>query len=118
LPQELRKIVFSEDELKAAVIDHCMRSGIKLSKGVMIGFEATPDPAAAVIMSYDTTDLHDPTEIRIDQDQVAAALIRHCGANKIPLPRTAKKVLKVEDGEMAMMVSIHWVPKKKKNDGD
>ncbi len=115
MPQELRKIIFSEDELKMAVIDHCMRNGIKLPKGVMTDFKATPDVAATVIITYDTTEIQDAPEVRVSRDDVAAALIRHCGANKIPLPRAARKILKVEDGEVSLMVSIHWAPKKRNN---
>ncbi len=113
MPQELRKIVFSEDELKAAVIDHCMRNGINLPRGVMTGFKATPDVAATVVITYDTTEIQDAPEVRVGRDDVAAALIRHCGANKIPLPRAARKILKVENGEVSLMVSIHWMPKNK-----
>jgi hypothetical protein len=37
---------------------------------------------------------------------VAASLIRYCGHNNIPLPRSAQKVLSILDGSISLMVSM------------
>ncbi|MBT4933188.1 MAG: hypothetical protein HN889_06000 [Rhodospirillaceae bacterium] len=47
----------------------------------------------------------------MSRDQTGAALIKFCSANKIPLPRAAQKILKVEGQEVSMMVSIQWATK-------
>ncbi len=113
MPQEIRKLAFSEEELKVVTYDYCLRTNIHMSACAMESLETTSNPEAAVILKYAPEDPAETKQIKLGRDQVGAALIRYCMDHKIPLPRLAQKVLQVQNNEVALMVSIHWKMKKK-----
>jgi hypothetical protein len=52
------------------------------------------------------TDPTENNEVKLVREQAAASLIRFCGHNNIPLPRSAQKVLSIQDGSISLMVSM------------
>ena len=108
MPVELRKILFAEEELKAAVIDYCLRSKIRLPETYIDSLDITEDAEACVILNYATDHTTDISDVKLSRDQVAAALIRYCGDNKIPLPRNARKILQPGDEGIALLINIQW----------
>ncbi len=113
MPQELRKLVFNEDELRAAAFDYCLRTKVYLPQAPLDGLEVGDDPDAAITLKFDPMDTADTKEIKLSRDQVGAALIRHCRDNKIPLPRHGQKVLQVQNGVISLMINVHWTGEKK-----
>ena len=115
MPEELRKILFPKDELQAAVIDYCLRSKIHLPNRIIESLEVRGDPEAMVVLKYAGIDSGDDKEVELSRDQVAAALIRYCSAIKVPLPRSAQKVLQPGDDGISLLINIDWgknTPKK------
>ncbi len=113
MPKELRKLVFTKDELRRAAYDYCLRANVPVPQAAIEGMETGQDPAAALTLKFNTMHPADPKEVVLSRDQVGAALIRYCMDNKVPLPRNAQKVLQVQDdGEIALLVNIHRSPPK------
>jgi hypothetical protein len=105
---ELRKVLFAEEELQAAVVDYCLRAKIRLPEANIENIDITDDAEACVVLSYHTDDPNDASDVTLSRDQVAAALIRYCGDNNIPLPRKARKILQPGDEGVALLINIHW----------
>ncbi len=112
VPRELRKLVFTADELKSAVFDYCLRNGVRIPQSPIDELLVEDSDSGFLTMRFSSPDLGDPKLVPLGRDQVGAALIKYCSVNKIPMPRTAKKVLKVDDGEVAMMISLNWLSQK------
>lgn len=115
MPEELRKILFSEDEVQAAVVDYCLRSKIPLPNKNIDELEVRADPEAMVVLKYADTGPEEANEVELSRDQVAAALIRYCSNIKVPLPRSAQKVLQPADNGISLLMNIDWgknTPKK------
>ncbi len=115
MPEELRKILFPKDEVQAAVVDYCLRSKIPLPNKIIDELEVRADPEAMVVLKYADTGPEEASEVELSRDQVAAALIRYCSAIKVPLPRSAQKVLQPGDDGISLLINIDWgknTPKK------
>lgn len=113
MPKELRKLVFDEAELKAAAYDYCLRNNVNIPQSPVDEVIASDNDASVLVLRFSSDDLNAPKEVPLSRDQVGAALIKYCSTNKIPLPRAAQKILKVEGQEVSMMVSVQWNVKPK-----
>ncbi len=114
MPVELRKILFAEEELQAAVIDYCLRSKMRLPETNIDSVDITEDAEACVVLNYATESPSDVSDVKLSRDQVAAALIRYCGEHNIPLPRSGRKMLQPGDDGVALLINIHWERRKGK----
>jgi hypothetical protein len=106
VPRELRKVIFSRDEVQAALVNHLLHSGRTMPSRAIDRLEIGDGPAAVRIFFQPG----DPTEIQewpFSQEEVAAALIRYCGQYAIPLPRAAKKRLQPDHGSLALIFSLN-----------
>ena len=115
MPEELRKILFSKEEVQAAAVDYCLRAKIRLPDKNIEDLEVRADPEAMVVLKYADTRPEEPNEIELSRDQVAAALIRYCSSINVPLPRSAQKVLQPADNGISLLINIDWgkrTPKK------
>lgn len=108
MPEELRKILFSEEEVQAAVVDYCLRAKIRLPDRNIDGLEVRADPEAMVILKYADTGPEEASVVELNRDQVAAALIRYCSNINVPLPRSAQKVLQPADDGISLLINIDW----------
>ena len=115
MPEELRKIFFSKEELRAAVVNYCLRAKIRLPDKNIENLEVRADPEAMVVLKYADTGPEEENEVQLSRDQVAAALIRYCSSINVPLPRSAQKVLQPADNGISLLINIDWgkgTPKK------
>ncbi len=113
MPSELRKLVFSVDETRNAVIEHCLQKKIAMPEANIEDVVLSSDADRMVVLKFSTSDPTVPSELALNQEIVAAALIRYCNQCKIPLPRQGQKLLNVQDGKLVMMINIH-TPRSKK----
>lgn len=117
MPVELRKVLFSEDEVRAAVIDYCLRSKIRLPEANIESVVVSENPESCVTLKYYETDNpNDVDDVKLSRDQVAAALIRYCGEQKVPLPRAGRKILQTGDDGVALLINIRWEKRSKTSD--
>ena len=108
MPTEIRKIVFDAEEVRWAAVDFCLRSNIALPHANIGELRIADNPAATLTIFFTTANPAHPNEIRLSRDQMAAALIRFCMENQIPLPRHAQKVLQVQEADqtVALMMKV------------
>ena len=78
MPEDLGKILFSKEEVQAAVVDNCLRVKILLPDKNIDDLEVRADTGPG-----------DTKEVGPSRDRVAAALIRYCSSINVPLPRSA-----------------------------
>lgn len=105
MPKELRKLVFTRDELQAAAVAFCYREGMKLPKGMLqsIAFE---DEHA--VLNFSVISEKGPSRIRLTRDQVAAAIIRYCRSLRIPIPRLAQKIVNPDGDGIALLINVSY----------
>jgi len=113
VPKELRKLVFDGSELKAAAYDYCLRSGVNIPHAPIDDVLVSDIDSRVLVLKFSSLDVNEAKEVHLSRDQVGAALIKYCASNKIPLPRVAQKVLKVDGGEVSMMINLQWAAKTK-----
>ncbi len=106
MPEELRKIHFSKEEVQAAVVNYCLRAKIRLPNENIEDLGVQADPEAMVVLRYAATDPEETSVVELSRDQVAAALIRYCSAINVPLPRGAQKVLQPGDDGIYLLINI------------
>lgn len=113
MPMELRKLVFSIDELKAAAMNHCLHLKMAIPHGPIREINVQADPDATLVMYFDIVKPSPRGDsFTLSREHVMAALIRYCKAHDIPLPRMGQKLLQPqEDNTLAMLINIHWIKK-------
>ena len=77
--------------------------------------EVRTDPEAMVVLKYADTGPQEASEVKLSRDQVTTALIRYCSNIKVPLPRSAQKVLQPAYDGISLLINIDWgkgTPKK------
>jgi hypothetical protein len=107
---ELRKMIFSENEVRAALINFALRNEIDVPQvnieEVVIGSRED----FSVAFRFAIEDQSDVAEVAFTHEQVAAAMILYCRTQDIPLPRIGKKVVTADKGSVVMMISLNWPP--------
>ena len=112
---ERKEILYSDGELRAAVIDYCLRHEVALPNADIENFTVKTDDKAGVSIEITYKPPHEDKIVVINQSQIAAALINYCRLMKIPLPRIGLKSLtKFEENGIALRVRIDRTPKRKK----
>lgn len=104
MPTEARRITFSKAELYAALYRHLAGTDSDLPAGAItrIRGDARHDliKLDVAISEYDTA-----TTVEFPVTQIGEALIGHCVANKIPLPRAFSKSLIITDDNVALDIT-------------
>ena len=108
MPTEIRKLVFTTAELQDVMVNHCLSGNIPLPDAPIEGIEVSNEPEATVTINFQAADPAQPNALRLTREQVAAAIIRHCRDNRIPLPRQGKKLLQAQGDGLALMVKVEW----------
>lgn len=105
---EVRKLVFSDDLLQQALVNHCKTEGIKVPHSQIQKIRVTPhdDGSASVVMEYMTANPNQPYEVHLNQQAVLTAMIAACRLHGVPLPRDAAKTVQMTDQGVAMTVSM------------
>ena len=102
---ETRTIIFNEIELVQAAYNYCVRVEMALPQGRLNSVRASAESVDRVLLSFTGGGMA-PSEVRLSYHQMAAALILHCGATGIPLPRYARKRLAPAGEGMALIIRM------------
>lgn len=101
MPTEVRRLVFSNTELYAALDQYLSRTGTKLPVGSIVQIRAD-----AVHDSIQIDVCHGGSKsvdiVKLQARQVGGALIGYCIANQIPLPRGFGKSLIITGDNIAL----------------
>ena len=105
---EIRRITFTNRELIAAILAHCRAGWRDLPPGPVTVAEV--DKEIGVTLSFETfnvqTDAKAVAQFKLDQNEVGAALLRYCMANRVPIPKSARKSLQVIGDSVSLMIMI------------
>ena len=102
MPAEYRTLVFSQDEIRSALVDHSTRSKRPFPFGEIVHVELGADASDPIELVVRSDLYHEVNKIRLEPEFVAAALIRYCFLQRVPLPRHAIKSLAIEQGLLCL----------------
>lgn len=105
VPKELRKVIFSRNELQAALVSHLLHAGRWMQNRPIDRLEIG-EGLAAVTIVFQPGNSGEVQQWPLSQEEVAAALIRYCGQFSIPLPRAARKRLQMDNNSLALIFSL------------
>ena len=105
MPDEYRRLRFSMDEVTASVIDYMLRRGDEMPRGHLSEIGFTEDGRQLMLRFRRDGEPPSPT-VLLPREAVAAALMRNCLREQIPLPRRAFKSLAIEDGHLCLVLRM------------
>lgn len=106
MPVERRRIIFSEDEVISAMLNHCRHSGIPLPDAEVEGLDIAMEEDCSVALTFAVTSPEEPDEVCLDAETVLNAVIGFCRMRSIPLPRAAIKRLEPMKGDLSMVFDM------------
>lgn len=105
MPSELRKIVFANDEVLAAIQLLFQRSRQSFPQGRVWDITISEENGCQV--DFDIIDAHNIRErVTVAGAKLAAALILFCMNRKVPIPAAAQKTLAVMNHHLALCVTL------------
>jgi hypothetical protein len=103
MPIEMRRILFSNDELRQALDAYLLSIGQSLPMGYVQAARFGEDSSHVLLTIYDRR--HEQThEARVDAAHVAAGLMKYCFSNGIPIPKQARKSISLAGDGLALDV--------------
>lgn len=111
---ETRKIAFTSEEVRAALVHYAIRTEMRMPKEgidkVRFGKEG-----AEVTFIYQRSSEGEKREVTFNDQQVGAAMILYCHTRGFPLPRDAEKIVKGEGDGISMMMRMTHSDDRNKN---
>lgn len=108
MPNELRKIIFDAEEVRTAAVAYCLHAKVRMPQANIEDIIIDSDPNHMVTLKFSVNSPTERSIVPLSQDQMGAAIIRYCREKHIPLPKTGKKLLRVEGKGLAMMINIQY----------
>ena len=108
VPRELRKIIFTAEELVHAVKSYDRVTDGFLPPGEVRAVRVEQQGGVRLVVSLQlgTSRTVGAMTVDVPVEDVIELLIRACLENNIPIPRRADKFLAVVDGDLAMVMDI------------
>lgn len=105
MPSETRQIIFSNDEVVAAIQQLYLRFHQAFPKGSIWDVTISEDHGCQV--DCDIMDSNNFRErVTVNGEKLAAALILFCITRKVPLPAAAPKTLSIVNKHLALRVVL------------
>ena len=95
MPTEMRRIVFSNEELMNAINFFNAPNIPKLPEGRIAAASIDPADKSNIILRFISYNRDDERDIVISIPNLGAVLISYCIKNKIPMSKKASKTLKI-----------------------
>jgi len=118
MPTDVRKLIFTKQELRLAFQHFCKDKGIGVPGSPLESFEVvdgssvgrvvsdrTPE-GMKVILHYTSHDPNNPLRVHLGEDQVLEAMISLCRTLGIPLPRRGQKFLQKHKDSLALTIGM------------
>lgn len=103
MPFEKREIIFSNDEVLAAIRQFYARSNQSFPAGTINNISVTRANDAEYQFAFDVTSGHNYRErLAIGGEKLGAALLLYCISRHIPIPAAAQKRMALADGQLAL----------------
>ena len=100
MPEEYRRLVFSDMETVTAVMQQSRRTKDPIPAGKMSYLTIAGDKMPYVSFAIAVED--GEKTFKIEGNVLAAALIRFCIDNRIPIPQKAQKIVSAKDHHIIM----------------
>jgi len=102
MPVELRRIIFTQEELCIALATLQRSDGKGLPQGDIAALKIGEDGSLLISITVPGSD--QPSKKTLSAEQMSNLLIRFCVQNKIPLPREGEKSSVVHENGVALLV--------------
>jgi hypothetical protein len=102
----VRRLLFSNEELVAAISEHNQRSGKKLPTGAVVACKPLGRPELMVRMDIFEQRSGETRTIDLTPEVVGAALLRYCMSHRIPIPKNAEKSVQVQGDDIVLNIEI------------
>ena len=113
MPTELRKLVFSNDELKEAIILYNQIASEKLPAGDFLSCDVEKNSdEISVVIRISETKTGANQRIVLASAFIGACLVNFCRQKRIPLPRDGVKALQVVGDNIALNVNKQLAERK------
>jgi len=107
MPAEVRYVIFHISEAVVAINEYWIRRKMPLPMGA-VKPSLNPNGLASIILKVSAPDvLNSVTELTVESNELAAALILFCRSRKIPLPASADKSLTVVGQHLGLVLSLN-----------
>jgi hypothetical protein len=104
---EIRQLIFSRDTLLDAILySERARKGW-LSRAAVHGVAVRPGDSVCVVVTAEREGHRTWVEVEFGPAQIAAAMMRYCGALRIPLPRNSQKTLEVQGDNVCLKITLN-----------
>jgi hypothetical protein len=102
MPTEFRRIVFTNAELRAALDGHRGEGIPALPGGTVLAVRFGDETRDRLVVSIGEGGLPSRQEADVPTNAVAAALMKYCIAQRIPMPRRAQKAIVISGDNLAL----------------
>jgi len=116
MPTDVRKLIFTKQELRVAFQQYCKDRGINVPNSPLESFQVVDGGGSViadhapegmkVILHYTSHDPNNPIRVHLSEDKVLEALISVCTALGIPLPRRGQKFLQQNKDGLALTIGM------------
>ena len=106
MPSEFRQLRFSNNELIEALYEHNRVAQIKLPKGIVVSCTPVAEAKVAVRLELVDQASGETQRASLAPELVAAALLRYCIKQRIPMPRDAAKSIQIHGDEVSLNMRI------------
>ena len=104
MPTEIRRLVFSNDELIEALHAYSKTSNEKIPDGKVRTCTVVDDRKTAVTLEIENRFTQEVYQVNLRHEFVGAALLGFCFDTGIPVPRDSEKSLQVSGDNIALTI--------------
>ena len=108
MPVELRRLVFSEEEVQAALVNYALRSDMRLPNANIHSLHVYEKDGISATLKFPANADGDAREVAFSEAHLAAAIILYCRVQVIPEPCDACKVLSHSKNLVSMIMEAHY----------
>ncbi len=106
MPNEVRVLTFTFDELRRAFTDYGSRLGVRFPVARIEKVSSHSGAGTKIILHLREARTGNRSTLKLEPNIVAACMIAFCRGENIPLARQAKKSLEIVDGKLAFWLRM------------
>ena len=106
MPRENRDIVFTDHEIKLALMQFSARKGLRFKVENITEFQKKTIEAISISMKVFDASVNKTGTVKYTNPEIAAALMGYCMTQKIPLPKSGKKSLQAKEEELYLNIRV------------
>jgi hypothetical protein len=107
MPTERRRIIFSDNEVAAAVLSFCRATGVPVPDAKVERQSRNTENDFCLLLTFAVGSPDQIDELELDAETVLNALVSYCRMQSIPLPKAAAKRLERHDGALSMVFEMN-----------